>query len=142
MRTAHELCAAAGISRKALRVYREKGLLVPSSRTASGYWLYEDSAGEMLRKIQMLKMLGFTLSEIRGLQGASPDQLSGALRAKADEIRQRRIQLDQQICLIQSAQDSLNKGVGLAGLCMEQQAVESQQISRQKKPAGGSHESR
>ena len=141
MRTAHELCAAAGISRKALRVYREKELLVPVSRTASGYWLYEDSAEKTLRRIQLLKMLGFTLSEIRGLQEAAKEQMDMALQQKAREIRQRRDQLEQQISLIQSARDHLGRNGSLTGF-PETAAGLRQNGSRQKRPAGGNHESR
>jgi len=54
----------AGVTRKAIRVYEEKGLLPPAERTEAGYRLFSGDDVSVLRFIRQAKTLGLTLSEI------------------------------------------------------------------------------
>ena len=60
-----ELAKKANISINALRYYDKEGLLSPSSKSESGYRLYNDQDTVRLIQIQTMKELGFTLGEIK-----------------------------------------------------------------------------
>jgi MerR family transcriptional regulator, copper efflux regulator len=55
---------AAGLSRKALRVYEAKGLLPATERSDAGYRLYSDDDIAVLRFIRRARTLGLSLDEI------------------------------------------------------------------------------
>jgi MerR family transcriptional regulator, copper efflux regulator len=57
--------AAAGLTRKALRVYEAKGLLHPVDRTPAGYRLYDQRDVELLTFIRRARTLGLHLDDIR-----------------------------------------------------------------------------
>ena len=57
--------AAAGVTRKAVRVYEAKGLLAPADRTPTGYRLYEQRDVELLTFIRRARTLGLHLDDIR-----------------------------------------------------------------------------
>jgi MerR family copper efflux transcriptional regulator len=57
--------AAAGLTRKALRVYEAKGLLRPADRTPAGYRLYDQRDVELLMFIRRARTLGLHLDDIR-----------------------------------------------------------------------------
>lgn len=57
--------AAAGLTRKALRVYEAKGLLRPADRTPAGYRLYDQRDVELLTFIRRARTLGLHLDDIR-----------------------------------------------------------------------------
>jgi MerR family transcriptional regulator, copper efflux regulator len=63
--TIGQAAAAAGLTRKAVRVYEAKGLLPPASRTPSGYRLYDDHDIERLTFIRRARALGLHLADIR-----------------------------------------------------------------------------
>ncbi len=60
-----KVAARTGLSRKALRLYEAAGILAPSSRTASGYRLYDDTALAVLAFVARARRLGFSLDEIK-----------------------------------------------------------------------------
>lgn len=53
-----------GISRDAIRMYEQQGLIEETGRTESGYRIYTEPALARLRFIQRAKAMGFTLKEI------------------------------------------------------------------------------
>jgi MerR family transcriptional regulator, copper efflux regulator len=57
--------AAAGLTRKAVRVYEAKGLLPPADRTPTGYRLYDQRDVELLTFIRRARTLGLDLDDIR-----------------------------------------------------------------------------
>lgn len=63
-RTMGQAAQAAGLSRKALRVYETRGLLTPAERSQAGYRLYTDDDIVTLRFIRQAKTLGLSLDEI------------------------------------------------------------------------------
>ena len=64
-----ELARRAHTTTKALRYYEAIGLLVPDSRTPSGYRQYGPNALDRLAFIRAAQALGFSLGEIRGIVG-------------------------------------------------------------------------
>ena len=82
---------------RAIHLYEEQGLLSPATRSSGGFRLYESSAVERVRWIDLLHGLGFSLHEMRELisswwgSGLGPEAMSD-LRAlftrKLEETRQ------------------------------------------------------
>ncbi|KAB3524890.1 MerR family transcriptional regulator [Alkaliphilus serpentinus] len=66
------VCNRLGLTPKGLRVYEEKGLVVPA-RNENGYRNYSERDILRLREILLLKDLGFSLQDIKGLQDKSID---------------------------------------------------------------------
>lgn len=63
--TIGQAAAAAGVTRKAMRVYEARGLLPASARTAAGYRLYDKHDVELLAFIRRARGLGLHLDDIR-----------------------------------------------------------------------------
>lgn len=61
------LARKAGIPVSTLRFYEKKGLLLPQSRTASGYRCYVPQDVVRVRFVKRAQELGFTLKEINSL---------------------------------------------------------------------------
>lgn len=64
--TIGQLAMLAGISTKTLRVYENKGLLVPERNKGNDYRIYGEEAVKTLEKIQLMKYLDFSLDQIAG----------------------------------------------------------------------------
>jgi len=60
-----------GISKKNIRFYEAEGLLTPRRNSENGYRDYGDTEVETLRRIKLLRKLGFPLEEIRRMQSGS-----------------------------------------------------------------------
>ena len=65
-----EVCEATGLSRKTVRLYEEKGLLVPQKERKNGrdYREYTPEDIEILREIATLRRAWFTMDEISRMQ--------------------------------------------------------------------------
>jgi DNA-binding transcriptional MerR regulator len=85
-----------GLSRKALRLYEELGLVEPFSRSGAGYRLYD---GEALRRIELVnraKVLGLSLQEAKeflhvaeGCCGDHHPELAALVEGKLAETARR-----------------------------------------------------
>lgn len=62
--TIGQLAQLAGVTRKTLRVYEQKGLLKPLRNTENGYRLYGADALRTMEKIQVMRCLDFSLDQI------------------------------------------------------------------------------
>jgi len=69
-----EVARRAGFTVKALRYYDLQGLLPPSTRSSSGYRLYDDADLHRLEFIRQAKALGLALDEIRQLVDGARSQ--------------------------------------------------------------------
>lgn len=83
--TAGKAARAAGVGVETLRFYEREGILAPSTRTPSGYRVYDQAAIDRLHFIQRAQALGFTLREIRELIAldSDPNAECGDLRERA-----------------------------------------------------------
>jgi len=75
-----QLARKAGVSARALRLYEQRGLLKPSSHSATGYRLYGPEAVERLLQISLLRSGGFSLSEIETLMHDTSVPVGSLLR--------------------------------------------------------------
>ena len=71
-----EVCESTGLSRKTVRLYEEKGLLVPQKERKNGrdYREYTPEDVEILREIATLRRAWFTMDEIARMQ-QDPDAI-------------------------------------------------------------------
>lgn len=63
--TIGQAARAAGLTRKAMRVYEARGLLPAAERTTAGYRLYSQDDVELLTFIRRARTLGLHLDDIR-----------------------------------------------------------------------------
>ena len=65
-----EVCESTGLSRKTIRLYEEKGLLVPQMEHRNGrdYWEYSPEDVKRLQEIATLRRAWFTMDEIARMQ--------------------------------------------------------------------------
>ncbi|NUR05355.1 MAG: MerR family DNA-binding protein [Streptomyces sp.] len=73
--TIGQAAKAAGVTRKAIRVYEARGLLTSAQRTTAGYRLYDSRDVELLVFIRRARALGLHLDDIRdvlAVRGAGP----------------------------------------------------------------------
>jgi MerR family mercuric resistance operon transcriptional regulator len=64
-----DLARATGCNLETIRYYESVGLLPPPARTAAGHRSYGTADVQRLRFVLRARELGFTLEDIRGLQG-------------------------------------------------------------------------
>ena len=67
----NEVEALVGITKKNIRFYEAEGLLSPRRNSENGYRDYGEVEVETLRRIKLLRKLGFPLEEIRQMQTGS-----------------------------------------------------------------------
>lgn len=81
-----EIANSVGISVRALRYYHKIGILEPSERTKAGYRLYSSEDLERLKKIKLMRDLGFKLNKIKDYLERPDYNLSKLIRSKIKEI--------------------------------------------------------
>lgn len=90
--TIGQAAQAAGLTRKAIRLYESKGLLRSAARSAAGYRLYTHGDVELLTFIRRARTLGLHLDDIREVlaircAGTPPcARVPGMLDARVAEI--------------------------------------------------------
>ncbi|QLY24198.1 MerR family transcriptional regulator [Bdellovibrio sp. KM01] len=106
-----EFGKAAGLSIKALRIYEEKGILVPSSRSESRYRVYGRGQLSQAQAILQFKQLGFSLEEIKVLlKETSDSSLQDFLERRLQESRLDLHNLKEQILSLETILTSLKLG--------------------------------
>ncbi len=97
--TVHEVTARTGLTRKALRLYEERGFVVPD-RTDAGYRLYDEAALrrlELIRRARTLEMstreLGEFLDVADGCCDRNPDELVELVQDKLADTGRRLAEL-------------------------------------------------
>jgi DNA-binding transcriptional MerR regulator len=98
---------------KTLRYYDEIGLLRPGRiKHSSGYRCYRAEHFERLNRILVLKDLGFSLPEIRGLlaERVPPQQIREILRRKRDEMERHVYQESARLARAEARLDLLERG--------------------------------
>ncbi|MGZ1186408.1 sugar nucleotide-binding protein [Lactobacillus delbrueckii subsp. bulgaricus] len=73
--TSGEFAKRAHVSVRTIRYYDQQNLLKPSARSKGGARRYSDADFAKLQQILLLKYLGFSLGEIRGLTLGASDQI-------------------------------------------------------------------
>ena len=85
-----------GLTRKALRLYEELGLVEPAARSEAGYRLYDTEALRRIELVNRAKVLGLRLTEAKeflhvaeGCCGDNHPQLAALVEGKLAETEQR-----------------------------------------------------
>lgn len=99
----------AGVSVRTVRYYDQVGLLRPSRLTEAGYRLYADEDLGTLQQILALKLLGFSLDEIRVCLSAGPRRLTEILAQQRAMLREQRAHLDAIILAIDRAIEEIGQ---------------------------------
>ncbi|WP_373999050.1 MerR family transcriptional regulator [Bdellovibrio bacteriovorus] len=108
--TISEFGELTGLSVKALRLYEEKGILSPHTRSESRYRVYMTEQVSVAKRIVHYKHLGFTLEQIKTLLRETNEQsLQELLEARLYESRKSAAQMQQQIKSLESILTSLNQ---------------------------------
>lgn len=84
--TIGEAARRSGFSASTLRFYEDIGLVDPTSRTDSGYRLYDDAALAHLAFINRAKQLGCTLEEITDLTAIWDGQRCGPVQRRLHDL--------------------------------------------------------
>ena len=90
-----EVCASTGLSRKTIRLYEEKGLLVPRKERKNGrdYREYTPEDVELLREIATLRRAWFTMDEIARMQ-QDPDAIEEIFPQYLAWLEQQKVTLE------------------------------------------------
>ena len=82
--TVGQIARIAGVTVRTLHHYDEIGLVVPTTRTESGYRLYGDTQVERLQEVLFFRELGLPLEEIRDMvEQPGYDRVSALKRQRA-----------------------------------------------------------
>ena len=89
--TVGEVAKKMGVTVRTLQYYDREGLLHPSAESDGGRRLYTDKDLVLLHQIISMKLLGFSLTDIKGRLNSlkTPAEVANALTEQADDIRQK-----------------------------------------------------
>jgi DNA-binding transcriptional MerR regulator len=104
---ARELARLSGVTVRTLHHYDRVGLLKPSRYTEAGYRLYGERDFVRLQQIVMLKFIGLSLKEIKGLLSQRELDLQMTLRLQREIVEARRLHLDTVIQAIERAEQAM-----------------------------------
>lgn len=108
--TISEFGERTGLSIKALRIYEERGILSPHTRSESRYRVYTTEQVSAAERIVHYKHLGFSLEQIKTLLRETNEQsLQELLEARLRESRISVSQMQQQIKSLESILTSLKQ---------------------------------
>jgi MerR family transcriptional regulator, thiopeptide resistance regulator len=80
------LARLSGVSARALRLYENVGVLVPTHHSVAGYRLYDKSAITQLLQIKLLQQAGFSLRAIATMLGQQKQTVHSVLQAQIDKL--------------------------------------------------------
>lgn len=103
----------ARITVRTLRFYEELGLLSPAQQNSSGHRLYGLAELAKLQQIQSLKFLGYSLQEIKNLNGNNMDafsHLEKSLPWQHKLLTEKRNELNQAIEAVERVQFMMKEG--------------------------------
>lgn len=118
-----QAAARSGVSAKAIRLYEARGLLPPTTRTATGHRLFHDEDLEVLDFIARAKSAGLRLSEIKTVLELQRTGLApcGHVMAVLDERVAEIDSMMQHMAALRGRivelQDKTHRGQGESGLC-------------------------
>ena len=115
-----EIGRRTGLTRKALRVYEDMGLVEPARRTDAGYRLYDSEALRRIELVNRAKVLGLSLTEAKeflhvaeGCCGDHHPALAALVEGKLAETAQRIAELQSLRSTLEGVLDRLAANEGL-----------------------------
>ena len=119
-----ELSWIGGVSVRTLRHYDAIGLLKPVAQSEAGYRLYDDGAPDRLKRIVLLRELGFSLAEIGRLLSGSAEEWNAAMDARVARMEEQRLRLENRIVMA--------KGLRMIGVgVLAEQLPDARQLDAQ-----------
>src|SRR5512134_1431609 len=116
-----DLARLTGKTVRAIHLYEEMGLLRPASRSSGGFRLYERSAVERVRWIDLLHGMGFSLQEMSELlrswwsSDLGPDAMESLRRLFIRKLEETRVALQRH----QQLERELTQGLAYLETCRE-----------------------
>jgi DNA-binding transcriptional MerR regulator len=117
--TVGEVGRRTGLTRKALRLYEDIGLVEPEERTEAGYRLYGEEALRRIELVNRAKVLGLSLSEAKeflhvaeGCCGDNHPKLAALVKGKLAETEERIAELRSLREVLTGVLDRLNASEG------------------------------
>lgn len=98
-----------GVSAKALRLYEQRGLIIPS-RTAAGWRAYGPSEMARAAEIAALRALGLSLAQVARVLGGNPQDLGPALAAHQARLEEQVRRVTDVIEKVRSLRTDLAQG--------------------------------
>ena len=115
-----ELATATGKTQRALRLYEELGLLVPSDRTQGGFRVYGTGAIERVSWIGKLQELGFTLHQIQELVPSASALPKDVMSRTRQIFADKQAEVALQIARLQQLQDEMTSSLRYLETCVEE----------------------
>lgn len=94
MKKLSEVCKIVGVTRRTLQEYDKIGLLKPTSKTESGYWLYDDRAIQALFAIQVFVECGYKRKAIKSLFASNTLDVIDELDHLIETLEEKRKRID------------------------------------------------
>ena len=134
-----------GLTRKALRVYEELGLVEPAARTDAGYRLYDTEALRRIELVNRAKVLGLRLTEAKeflhvaeGCCGENHPALANLVERKLEETERRIAELASLKGTLKGVLERLERNEGVhrceEALCTCQRPLQIQ-VRRKSRPS-------
>jgi DNA-binding transcriptional MerR regulator len=101
-----EIAQRTGVSRKALRLYEEAGILPLARRTASGYRVYGADTSDTIAFVRQAQRLGFTLEQIKEIVTIKRNGRCPCPHVR-DLVQRKIAELDQQLSDLQVVREGL-----------------------------------
>jgi MerR family transcriptional regulator, copper efflux regulator len=120
--TIGQAAQAAGVTRKAVRVYEAKGLLAAADRTIAGYRLYDERDVELLTFIRRARTLGLHLDDIREVLAVRNGGIPPCASV-SDLVDKRIAELDATVAALLALRDTLAGTRQRAANCNNEQPV-------------------
>ena len=99
--TLREICEVASVTRRAVQIYEEMGLVKSTGKTPRGYLLYDEDAQERIMIIRRYRGLGFSLKEVQEIIDASSDIKREALLDRIEKLKDEGQNIENQIKIAQ-----------------------------------------
>ena len=105
--TLREVCQTIGVTRRAVQGYEKAKLVSASSKTESGYLLYNDLARARIKEIKLYQDMGFTIREIQQIIDAPAEIKKSVLIHQKDILKSDIEHATKMIIIIQEMIDNL-----------------------------------
>ncbi len=102
-----EVCQIAGVTRKALREYKAKGLVCPNAVNNGGHWLYDKEAFRRIIIVQMFIEVGYTSEHIKRLLDSPETDLVGEFDNVVELLKEKKTRIDEMINTLRNIQQEL-----------------------------------
>ncbi|WP_067975945.1 MerR family transcriptional regulator [Mycolicibacter icosiumassiliensis] len=120
--TIGQAAQAAGLTRKAVRVYEAKGLLPVADRTTAGYRVYDERDVELLTFIRRARTLGLHLNDIRQVLAIRNGGIPPCATV-CDLLDDRIAELDTTVAELLALRETLAATRQRAAVCTDEQPV-------------------